>query len=99
MYSFHKKNENKVYIIKKGNKNKQLKIQYFYHDNPQAKKILQEMMDKALFGASNQFQQMKRRSTFSDMKNAAQPTDSTKRARLDEGEAGEEQLNGAISKK
>jgi hypothetical protein len=52
------------------------------------------MMDKALFGASTQFQQqmMKRRSTV-------QP-DSVKRARLEEGGEGgqDQQLKGTIKK-
>lgn len=42
LHSFHKKNENR----------------YIYQDNAQAKKILQEMMDKALFGASLQHRQI-----------------------------------------
>ena len=59
-----------------------------YLDNAHAKKTLQEMMDRALFGASQQFQQSSRRAIMAENQamNGHPPQGveaSAKRARLD----------------
>lgn len=62
-------------------------FEYFYHDNPQAKKVLQETMDKALFGASNQMQNMKKR-TYDEtpVNGGGANIETVKKARLADGE-------------
>uniref|UniRef100_A0A183BM72 C2H2-type domain-containing protein n=1 Tax=Globodera pallida TaxID=36090 RepID=A0A183BM72_GLOPA len=84
IHSHHKKNENK----------------YIYVDNPHAKGLLQEMIDRALFGASQYVQQMARRGGGAlGGQFASTQHQMPKRLRLDtQNTGGDRRINSAVKR-
>uniref|UniRef100_A0A914H2U2 C2H2-type domain-containing protein n=1 Tax=Globodera rostochiensis TaxID=31243 RepID=A0A914H2U2_GLORO len=83
IHSHHKKNENK----------------YIYVDNPHAKGLLQEMIDRALFGASQYVQQMARRGGGALGGQFGSAQHQAKRPRMDTQNTGSDRrINSAVKR-